>query len=113
MPLFQHLRENVLKREKHIARPDFNFTYFIIVYYCKGLAANQTGEILSRSPHVMAGYYNNAEATKETLTDDGWLRTGDIGHMDENGLFVVSDRMKELIKVNANQVPPAELVSKF
>lgn len=57
----------------------------------------------------MKGYYRNEEATKATITEDGWLHTGDIGHYDDLGLFYVSDRWKELIKVNANQVAPAEL----
>lgn len=57
----------------------------------------------------MKGYYKHEEATKNTITEDGWLHTGDIGHYDDLGLFYVSDRLKELIKVNAYQVPPAEL----
>lgn len=75
----------------------------------KGLKANETGELLVRGPNIMKGYYKNDEATRATITEDGWLRTGDIGHFDENGLFYVSDRIKELIKVNAFQVAPAEL----
>lgn len=75
----------------------------------KGLAANESGELLVRGPNVMKGYFKNEEATKAMITEDGWLRTGDIGHFDENGLFYISDRFKELIKVNANQVAPAEL----
>lgn len=57
----------------------------------------------------MKGYFKNEEATKAMITEDNWLRTGDIGHFDETGLFYISDRLKELIKVNANQVAPAEL----
>lgn len=57
----------------------------------------------------MRGYYKNEEATNAILTEDGWLHTGDIGHYDHMGLFYVSDRLKELIKVNSLQVPPAEL----
>lgn len=64
---------------------------------------------LVRGPNIMKGYYRNEEATKATITEDGWLHTGDIGHYDDLGLFYVSDRWKELIKVNANQVAPAEL----
>lgn len=75
----------------------------------KGLAANETGELLVRGPNVMKGYFKNEEATKAMITEEKWLRTGDIGHYDENGLFYISDRLKELIKVNANQVAPAEL----
>jgi acyl-CoA synthetase (AMP-forming)/AMP-acid ligase II len=49
------------------------------------------------------------EATAETLVADGWLRTGDIGRVDENGFFFILDRLKELIKYKGYQVPPAEL----
>jgi acyl-CoA synthetase (AMP-forming)/AMP-acid ligase II len=69
----------------------------------------EEGEIWVRGPQVMRGYLNNPEATAETLTDDGWLRTGDIGRVDENGFFFIVDRLKELIKYKGYQVPPAEL----
>ena len=69
----------------------------------------ESGELLVRGPQVMKGYFNNPEATAETLTDDGWLHTGDIVKMDEDGYFWVLDRKKELIKYKGFQVPPAEL----
>jgi 4-coumarate--CoA ligase len=75
----------------------------------KGLGPNQIGELLFRGPQIMKGYLHNAKATKETITEDGFLRTGDIGYYDENHDFFVTDRMKELIKVKGFQVPPAEL----
>lgn len=75
----------------------------------KGVGPNISGELLVRGPHVMKGYHNNPKATKETLTDDGWLRTGDIGHYDEDHYFYITDRLKELIKVKGFQVAPAEL----
>lgn len=75
----------------------------------RGLPANQSGELLVRGPQVMLGYFNNPAATAEMLLPDGWLRTGDVAHYDEQGYFYVTDRLKELIKVKGFQVPPAEL----
>jgi acyl-CoA synthetase (AMP-forming)/AMP-acid ligase II len=62
-----------------------------------------------RGPQVMKGYFNDPEATADTLTEDGWLHTGDIARMDENGIVWIVDRKKELIKFSGFQVPPAEL----
>ncbi|KAL7020467.1 hypothetical protein ACKWTF_011548 [Chironomus riparius] len=75
----------------------------------RGLGPNQTGEVLIRGPQIMLGYHNNETATKDTVTSDGWLRTGDIGYHDEQGNFYITDRLKELIKVKGFQVAPAEL----
>ena len=61
--------------------------------------AGQTGEIQVLGEGVMIGYLDNPKANSETFTHDGWLRTGDIGYFDDEGLLFVSDRMKELIKV--------------
>lgn len=49
----------------------------------------------------MKGYYNNEKATKEVLIENGWLRTGDIAHYDEDEHFYITDRLKELIKVKS------------
>ncbi|XP_004531120.1 4-coumarate--CoA ligase 1 [Ceratitis capitata] len=75
----------------------------------KGLAPNCTGELCVRGPQVMKGYLNNDEANAEIFLPKGWLRSGDVGHYDEDGYFYITDRMKELIKVKGFQVPPAEL----
>ncbi len=69
----------------------------------------EAGEIWFRGPQAFAGYLNNAEATAETILDDGWVRTGDIGRIDTDGFVYLTDRLKELIKVKGFQVPPAEL----
>jgi acyl-CoA synthetase (AMP-forming)/AMP-acid ligase II len=69
------------------------------------------GEIWIRGPQVMLGYYNRPEETKNTIDDEGWLHTGDIGHADSDGWFYIVDRLKELIKYKAMQVAPAELES--
>ncbi|MDA0769100.1 MAG: AMP-binding protein [Chloroflexi bacterium] len=69
----------------------------------------ESGELLIRGPQVMQGYYNDPDASADTLTPDEWLRTGDIVRMDEDGYVWVLDRKKELIKYKGFQVPPAEL----
>ncbi|CAN1315444.1 Peroxisomal OPC-8:0-CoA ligase 1 [Linum perenne] len=56
-----------------------------------------------------SGYFSNAEATSSTLDSEGWLRTGDLCYIDEDGFIFVVDRLKELIKYKGYQVPPAEL----
>ena len=67
------------------------------------------GEVWVKGPQVMQGYLNNPTATKETITEDGWLRTGDIARVDEDGYLFIVDRLKELIKYKGFQVAPAEL----
>jgi acyl-CoA synthetase (AMP-forming)/AMP-acid ligase II len=75
------------------------------------LPSGEVGELLVYGPQVMQGYWNNPDATKETLTDDGWLRTGDIASADEDGYIRIHDRKKEMIKYKGYQVAPAELES--
>jgi acyl-CoA synthetase (AMP-forming)/AMP-acid ligase II len=69
----------------------------------------EPGELWVRGPQVMAGYLGRPEATAEIIGAAGWLRTGDLGRVDADGNLFVVDRLKELIKVNALQVAPAEL----
>jgi long-chain acyl-CoA synthetase len=68
-----------------------------------------TGELVIRGPHVMRGYYKNDEATRASFTPDGWLRTGDLGHRDEDGFFFVTGRIKELIIKGGENIPPREI----
>jgi 4-coumarate--CoA ligase len=73
------------------------------------IGAGQDGEVCMRGPQMMTEYLNNPEATAATVDEDGWLHTGDMGHVDEDGYLHVVDRLKELIKYKGFQVAPAEL----
>ncbi|KAK3856015.1 hypothetical protein Pcinc_037619 [Petrolisthes cinctipes] len=73
------------------------------------LGPNQQGELYLKTPSMMSGYDNNDEATQDNITEDGWVKSGDIGFYNEDGYFSVIDRSKELIKVKALQVAPSEL----
>jgi acyl-CoA synthetase (AMP-forming)/AMP-acid ligase II len=69
----------------------------------------ERGELCMRGPQIMKGYLNNQTATDAMIDRDGWLHSGDIAIVDDEGYFTVVDRVKELIKYKGYQVPPAEL----
>ena len=69
----------------------------------------EAGELWLSGPQVMGGGLNLPSATAETVNPDGWLRAGDLGHLDRAGNVIIVDRLKEIIKVDGYQVPPAEL----
>jgi long-chain acyl-CoA synthetase len=73
------------------------------------LPVGQVGEICLRGPQVMAGYWNRPDETAQVFTADGWLRTGDMGMMDERGSFRITDRKKDMIVVSGFKVFPNEI----
>lgn len=75
------------------------------------LPPGEVGEIATRSPWNMAGYWNLPEATAKTIDKDGWLRTGDAGYLDEDGYVYIHDRVKDLIISGAENIYPAEVES--
>lgn len=69
-------------------------------------------EILVRGPHVFKGYWNQPEKTAETITEDGWLHTGDIGSVDNQGFFKITGRIKDIIiTAGGKNITPAEIES--
>ena len=72
------------------------------------LGYRRTGRVLVRGPSVMSGYFEDLEATRDVLTEDGWLETGDLGYLTDEGLFVTG-RSKDLIIVNGRNIWPQDL----
>jgi len=75
----------------------------------KPLGINEVGEICLRGPQVMRGYWQRPEETAKVMLPDGWLRTGDIGRMDERGYVFIEDRKKDIIIVSGFKVFPNEV----
>ncbi|MDP7703514.1 MULTISPECIES: long-chain fatty acid--CoA ligase [unclassified Mycobacterium] len=73
------------------------------------VARGGTGEIQIRGHNVMKGYWNLPEATQATITDDGWLHTGDVGRVDDDGCYYIVDRIKDLIIRGGYNVYPREI----
>ena len=73
------------------------------------LPLGETGEICVRGPHVMRGYWNRPDETAKVMLPGGWLRTGDVGYMDERGYVFLQDRKKDLILVSGFNVYPNEV----
>jgi acyl-CoA synthetase (AMP-forming)/AMP-acid ligase II len=73
------------------------------------LPGHTEGEICVKSPGVMRGYYNDPEATARALSPDGWLRTGDLGFLDRDGLLYVTGRLKDVMILGGENVVPSDI----
>lgn len=73
------------------------------------LPVNKDGEIWVKGPNVMKGYYNMPEETRQAITSDGWLKSGDAGRLDEDGFLKITGRKKELIIISGENVSPYEI----
>ena len=75
----------------------------------KTVAVGEHGELCTRGYHVMKGYYNNVSATRSVIDGDGWLHTGDLAVMDENGYFKITGRAKDVIIRGGENISPREI----
>jgi long-chain acyl-CoA synthetase len=73
------------------------------------IGSDATGELWVTGPQVMKGYWNKPEETAQTITPDGWLRTGDIARTDSDGYFYIVDRLKDMINVSGLKVLPRDV----
>jgi fatty-acyl-CoA synthase len=69
----------------------------------------EVGELLLRGPHTFSGYWNNPTASRDTITPDGWVHTGDLARQDEEGFYYIAGRKKELFKSGGENVFPQEI----
>ncbi|MAF47208.1 MAG: class I adenylate-forming enzyme family protein [Rhodospirillales bacterium] len=75
----------------------------------KPLPAGEIGELVTRGVHLMTGYYKNPEQTAEVITRDGWIRTGDVGYIDDDGFLFLVDRSKDMIISGGENIYPSEI----
>jgi acyl-CoA synthetase (AMP-forming)/AMP-acid ligase II len=88
--------------------PYFHTDIRVVDLYGKDVAPDEPGEVLIRNTHLMKGYYNNPEATAQTIIN-GWLHTGDIARMDADGFLYILDRKKDMIISGGENIYPAEV----
>ena len=102
---------NPIQGERRIGSPGLAVGNEVVVADADGREClhGDEGEIRVRGPNVMKGYLRNPDATREALTDDGWLRTGDLGRMDADGYVTVTGRLKELIIKGGENIAPREI----
>jgi len=103
-----HTMANAMATEGTIGFPAMHCEIRIVDAQGKDCAVGEAGEILVRGPSVMSCYWNNEEATKNSLVD-GWFYTSDIGSVDENGCYHFADRKKEVIISGSENIYPAEI----
>ena len=101
--------ENALKKIGSTGRPFFHTEARIVDENGKDCEAGEQGEVWVSGKHVMLEYWNRPDATAETITSDGWLRTGDVASADEDGFIYIQDRIKDMIISGGENVYPAEI----
>lgn len=97
------------KRHGSVGRPLPGVKIKIVDDNNRHLRTGEAGEICVQGPSVTSGYHENDLATKELLTDDGWLKTGDIGVIDDDGYLFIKDRKKDMVIVKGLKVFPAQI----
>ena len=100
--------EDILRKPECAGKPFFSVDIRIVGPDGRDLPPGEKGEIVVRGPNMMLGYWNRPEATKETIKE-GWLYTGDMGKLDQEGYLYVIDRIKDMILSGGENVYPAEI----
>jgi len=101
--------EHAIKKIGSTGRAFFHTEIRIVDESGSDCAPGEQGELWVSGPHMMKEYWNRPEATKETIVDGGWLRTGDVASVDDEGFIYIQDRIKDMIISGGENVYPAEI----
>ncbi len=102
-------REKKLKRLSSIGKPMSDVEMKIVDEQGNELLPGQVGEIVARGPRVMTGYWKDEEKTEKTIDKEGWVHTGDMGYMDEDGYFFLAGRATDMIIRGGENISPEEV----
>ena len=109
---FSMTDEDALRKKGSVGKPIFHSEMRLADANGNDVPAGQTGELLIKGPHVCTGYWNNPQATAESLKD-GWFHTGDMARIDEEGYFFIAGRFKDMIISGGENVYAAEVEAVF
>lgn len=109
---FSMTDEDALRKIGSVGKPIFHSEMRLADANDNDVSAGETGELIIKGPHVCAGYWNNEEATRQSLKD-GWFHTGDMARMDEEGYFYIVGRYKDMIISGGENVYAAEVEAVF
>jgi acyl-CoA synthetase (AMP-forming)/AMP-acid ligase II len=102
-------KEKKLARLASIGKPMADVKMKVVDDSGKTLGPNEVGEILAKGPRVMSGYWKDEEKTAKTIDKDGWVHTGDVGYVDEDGYYFLSGRSSDMIIRAGENISPEEL----
>lgn len=102
-------KEKKLKRLTSIGRPMADVEMKVIDEEGHELPSGEVGEIMARGPRVMSGYWKDDEKTSKTIDKDGWVHTGDMGYVDEDGYFFLAGRSTDMIIRAGENISPEEV----
>ena len=102
-------REKKLKRLTSIGRPMSDVEMKVVAEDGGELPQGEVGEIIARGPRVMTGYWKDEEKTKQAIDKDGWVHTGDMGYVDEDGYFYLAGRATDIIIRAGENIAPEEI----
>jgi fatty-acyl-CoA synthase len=109
---FSMTDEEALRKRGSVGKPIFHSEMRLVETNGNDVKVGETGELLIKGPHVCIGYWNNPEATTQSLKD-GWFHTGDMARQDEEGYFYIAGRFKDMIISGGENVYAAEVEAVF